>query len=414
LSAGATPFLRVIQTDGDSEVTLRARGEATADWDEDERVIWRAPVTIVTESNGLINGSLAGLCKALGRTESCDATDSLRRMRSYVISASKYWGWSPSQTPAHIKSRERLAEALARRAEATGPGNGPLAVARAAPRIQFVASRQAPVPFELLPLAGLAREGGTLRDVCRSLPAFLAVMEHTLHTSREAVEDANVGRALLTPAGTYTPRGRAFLRSTKAPQWAEMRKVLLEGEPPLMVDSAPTKGLLDTSELVTRYLLDGNLPPAEEAVSDIHVYAHGFPGESIEDRFKIEFRFDSSWWSPMRVDVLATHFDEALLTAGDTGPGRRPLLWMNCCWAGGKVGRELFSISVELAARGCCVIAPRIDVTANFAIAMARRFYAHVAAKGQPGEAFLAARLEGVESSDNPLGLLYLALGRVD
>lgn len=112
------------------------------------------------------------------------------------------------------------------------------------------------------------------------------------------------------------------------------------------------------------------------------------------------------------INVRTIDFDDAFAVAAtDTRGEERPLIWFNCCKAGGAVGQELFSISVDLAERGCAVIAPRTEISEGFATAFAQDFYRYLGRNASPRKALLAARLESITKRNNPLGIVFTGLG---
>jgi CHAT domain len=415
---GRLPLVRIEQTSDGANVTLRAFGGAAALWPEDDNVIWQAPQTTVDVVNERLSQQLAALRSALGGATLCDATESGVRLGEYVRAVDEYWDKSETTTIRQIARRTELGDILTRLGtDVVKQARGdPLRAAKRAPVIEFVAGRQSPVPVEILPLGPRARAGEEVFDACSRLPAFSSVVQQVIHGSSVGAADP-VGRALLPQGAIYEPRGRAFLRSTETKLWERMRDCLTEQQPPLVMGPAPASGVLDTGEKVARYLLKlDDLGQVDPGVSDIHVYAHGRQGLGFTDRFKIDFRYrvDRGLSRNRSFSVRALDIRDAIQLASE-GPAHAhpPLIWLNCCTAAGEVGKELLSVSVDLARHGCTVIAPRTEVPEGVAVELAEQFYRYLAVHPVPGEALLGARLAMLCSIFNPLGILYVGLGRL-
>ncbi len=415
---GRPALLRIEQTSDGANVTLRASGVAVASWPEDDNVIWEAPRATVDAANHLLSASLVKLLDELGKRDQGEVHESGFHLGEYVRALNGYWDKSDTSSLKQHKRRTELGKILTTvGAEIVKHArNDPLQAAQRAPIVELVMGRQSPVPIEILPLGPRARAGDDLFDVCTRLPAFSCVLQQLFYGPDVAATDSP-GHALLPQGAVYEPRGRAFLRSTETKLWEKMRDCLSHHQPPLVLDPAPAHGLLDTREKVARYLLEPNdRDQVQPVVSDIHVYAHGREGTGFIEPFKIDFRYQQhrGFGGRREFSVRTLDLSDAIELARERAPeAARPLIWLNCCTAAGNVGKELFSVSVDLARHGCAVIAPRTEVPEGFAVGLAEQFYTYLGVHPVPGEAFLAARLAALCGKYNPLGLLYVGLGRL-
>jgi hypothetical protein len=410
-------LLRVEQLDDGAEIVLRVGGPLVATWPTRDRDIWRATESTVLRLNAELTGGLDDLRSRLRDADVCKVERSQPALGEFVRSQHGYWTDSDLDRTTHQLNRIRLAEALRR---VTGPvralvRSDPLKAAKFAPTIDFVGSRRSPIPVELLPIGERPKAGEELLDSCLRLPAFFAVFRHLLFRSQ--VDDTSSGgKSLVAGESHYIQGTRAYLRSEQTVMWKSMGTFFASQAPRWTFDPAPLQGVLDTPEKVARYLLN---PGALESppglignVSDIHIYAHGGAGESRPNRFTITFRYGGRL-NDREFSVRSIDFEDAMAEVAGAKQ-IRPLIWFNCCKAGGAVGRELFSLSVDLANSGCNVIAPRTETPEGFSNSFAQDFYRHLAAHPSPGAAFLAARLQAVTERQNPLGLLYIALSSVN
>ena len=409
-------YLRIEQVDDGAEIVLRVDGPLVASWPTRDREIWRATESTVLRINEEMTVALNDLRLQLRNADSCKVERSQPALGELVRSFHGYWSDSDRDRTAHQLNRAKLGEILR---QLSGPvrtlaTSNPQKAAEFAPTIEFIGSRRAPVAIELLPLGERPKVGEDLLDSCLRLPAFAAVFRHLLF--RSEIEDQTVGgRSLLPRPYPYVQGARAFLRSEETAMWESMEKFFASETPRLTFDPAPTGGTLDKPEKLAKYLLNpdalGSSRGVRGNVSDIHVYAHGQTGSSRPNRFKIKFTYGGRL-NEREVVVRSIHFEDAIAEVVGAKQSR-PLIWFNSCKAGGAVGSELFSLSVDLANAGCTVIAPRTETPEGFSTSFAQDFYRYLSGDSNPGTAFLAARLQAVKGRNNPLGLLYMALGDV-
>ncbi|MER6031681.1 hypothetical protein [Streptomyces sp. NPDC001851] len=399
-------FLYFDQKVSRGELNVKIGGSLVSRWRTADRIVWKVREIDLPGLNERLEQDVEHLRKRLETVGPGNAKGAAEALNSYIRAANEYWQYSSLNLVSSAQCRSRLRNELLKHAQRVWAQAevDPYAAARHAPTIQSFCRNMtsAHVPLELLPLGAPTTRNDDLWASLSQLPSFYSAWQSIF------VDGATIGSII--PEGPSKPSARVMLRGVNAPNWKSMKSSLSGGGAEVLPDIPFANTFKDNIDAALFILSPRDLTGSGRPVSDVHVYAHGRVGESFRDAFCIDLVYGSKVWPKGSYKVTTLDFKDAVEMLKERDHHPPSLIWLNCCHAGGKVGKELFSQAARISSAAASIIAPRVEVPNYFARDFAAAFY-----RGWTGDltiqrTFLGAKLERACMGD-PSPIFFYCLG---
>jgi hypothetical protein len=405
---------------------VRVDGLAVQGWSEAQRTIGRVPHTWGTLGT-LAQGTLGDFINSAHKTLAMSWAAAGRAIELLLEEGQLYWNAICGGRSELFLNR--LRESLNITPMPLGANRESCyAYAASAPLIEVKCPPDTILPIELLPL-GLSRLGFAAQkkeEVFQNaalLGGLSCRVRYVFYP--ENTED------VLPPAPTWSvPRSIGYLQSKGIQLGDKMEDFLRSGELRTPVAGPyPDDGKISSAEdlalyMLAPHLMEQTVPAPGEAAEPtggnaaVHVQAHGTRGRTLGTAFFVQFERGKVFLhklQPITVDLVG--IQKALRKIHDLkGSIGTTSIFFNSCHAAGGLGEELSSFYTTLTAEGIgALVAPRDEIPAGVAVALAQAYYRFLVAAGSAGYSdgatILAARLQLLAEHGNPLGLIYTSYG---